>query len=81
MFNRMFDESKKLRDIRFQESYNVKYFKKNKMFVESSKSRGVFRTLAASMMELTIFTIKAMMYISMIYHRCLTGLYIALRKY
>ena len=32
------------RNLRFQESYNVKKFKEIKTFEESSKSRGVFRT-------------------------------------
>ena len=42
MFHRRFD--KEITNNRFQESYNVKY--RNKMFVESSKSRGIFRTQA-----------------------------------
>ena len=51
MFDRMvheFKEEKYFTDNnRFQESYNVKYFK---YLEDSSKSRGVFRT-QASMME------------------------------
>ena len=45
MFNSMFDELKEkvpYRNNRFQESYDVKYFKEIKRLKESSKSRCVF---------------------------------------
>ena len=43
----MFDELKEVKyfkENRLQESYDVKHFKKNKTFEESSKNRDVFRT-------------------------------------
>ena len=72
----------------FDELKEVKYFEettdfKSKLLEESSESRGVFRTQAniydgaffVNILNCLLFSQKKL------HHRCLTGLYIALRKY
>ena len=54
MFNSMFDELKKVpyRNNRFQESYDVKYFKEIKHLKSLQKAEAYLEPKQASMMEL-----------------------------
>ena len=68
------------RNNRFQESYNVKHLR-NRTFKESSKSRGVFRAQASIYDGAFLWIYLAALFLQLkLHHRCLTGLYIGLRK-
>ena len=66
---------------RFQESYNVKYFKEIKRLKSLQKAEAYLEPKQASMMEhFNMFNDVLFLQLKL-HHRCSTGLYIGLRKY
>ena len=86
MFNSIFDKLKEAKyfnkNNRFQEFYNVKYFKEIKRLSLQVKAEAYLEPKRASTMELFVNILNGLLFLQQkLHHKCSSGLYICLLKY